>query len=60
MLWLALEAATAGADDGGCGADDVGGVGGGMLPPCTTVALINPVPPLRSAVGLEPGSCTLT
>jgi hypothetical protein len=59
MLWLTLAART-GADDGGCGADEVGGVGGWLLVRVAPVPLINPVPSLRTEVRPEPWSCTLT
>jgi hypothetical protein len=60
MLWFTAAAVTVRAGDGWCGADDVSGVGGWCFVRATVVALINPVPSLRSAVGLEPESCTLT
>jgi hypothetical protein len=60
MLWLILATATPRADDGGRGADEVGGVGGWLFTCVAPVPLMNPVPSLRSEVGLEPGSCTLT
>jgi hypothetical protein len=60
MLWLILATTTPWVDDGGRGADEVGGVGGWLFARVAPVPLINPVPSLRSEVGLELGSCTLT